>query len=478
MLLALAVLLFLAGPALAGPCTDSCAETTCTVGCTEDELRDAVRKANDCLGNPAWTGRTITVGVAGCTVSIENDADAAARHPNSSCAADFERHAICLRNEGVTIDGNGADFVYDGAAPCQNCSGACPVPQPALFTVKGERNTIRNLRFRYFPEGIHVRAGSGHTIAGVTADRICEDAITVDATAGTGITIRDSRLAGNQSADKNRLCLSRAGKPGKCGIDDAIQLNGGASTVTGNTIDTIGHPVNAIGGSHVLAGNRTTGTGDANVCQAWLNSGSAVVSMTGNTIESCKFGVRVEGQALVVARDNVIRNPFVSAFNVRGSGRLRGDGNRMRARSNGFSTGSDCQRGLLVAHSGTGRVDFGGGDFAGVSVVDGLPCAAGGSCSAGGNHFCSGGKATQTDIWNVTDCPCLAVSCEGTQGYCRVTTCCPLDAVGSCGGSAGSGASIGARANCFQGPPDVKDSGGNTTAINGATTCRTSDCRF
>jgi hypothetical protein len=24
----------------------------------------------------------------------------------------------------------------------------------------------------------------------------------------------------------------------------------------------------------------------------------------------------------------------------------------------------------------------------------------------------------------------------------------------------------------------VKDSGGNTTAINGATTCRTSDCRF
>jgi len=460
------------------------------VGCTEDEIRDAVKKTNDCIGDSAWSGRTITVaaGSPACTIAVLNDSAMAARYANSSCPGDPESHALCLRNEHVRLAGGGAIFLYSGQAFCGQCAEGCPAPQPALFTLKGNDNTIEDLTYRYFPEGIHIRAGNGHTVARVTADRICEDAITVDEGAGEGHVVRESVLIGNTAPDAGRTCVLATGQAGACGTDKAIQLNGGRASIERNTIDRISEPVHVSGGEHAIVDNRTRGSAeDQNLCQSYTaatTAGSRVsVTMRGNLIQHCKLGIRVDGGAVVLADGNSILDPWVSAFDVRGSGRLMAQNNRLRTRSAGFTNRSTVQRGLVVARNASrARIDLGGGDYAGVSVVDDLPCAAGGACSRGGNRFCSRGSGSQSDIWNITDCPCLNRICGETLGVCAVNTCALVDDAGGCVGTAGAGASIGARGNCFRFSGgrlvDVKDAGDENTAISGATECAASVCDF
>ncbi len=487
-------------------CTTDCAQTACTVGCDEGELRDAVAKANNCTGNNAWKGRTITVdaGTPACTITMMNDVAAANAYPNSSCANDPESYSVCLKNTGIRIRGGDATFVYGGTAQCRQCTDECPPPQPALFTLKGQGNALEDFTYRYFPEGLHIREGTGHTIARVTNDRICEDAVTVDIGAGDGHTLADSTFIGNQPADPGRTCLLPNDAVGACGTDKAIQLNGGGITVVHNTITNISQPVHAQAGRHVLLGNTSAGSAsDDNLCQSYTVTGPAKVTMSSNTIDRCKFGVRVDGLAFVLAEGNVITNPWVAAFDVRGAGKLRAAGNRLKTRASGFTTLSSVQVGLVVARNdGRARIDLGGGDFAGQSVApatddetpdedqkdlaqfgpDRTACANGGTCSVGGNRFCSSGVGSQVDVWNVTDCPCLNQMCSGALGNCTIGSCAPLDAAGNCEGSGGAGASIGARANCFRsdgGPLAViRDPGPSTTATNGATECAPSACDF
>lgn len=470
----------------ASTCVADCTQTACTIGCDEGEVRDAVAKANDCLGNVGWTGRTITIdaGTPACTISMLNDVTMANAYPNSSCPSDPERYSVCVKNDGIRLRGGNATFLYVGAGLCRQCVDECPPPQPGLFTLKGNNDGLEDFTYRYFPEGLHVRTGSGHTIARVKSDRICEDAVTLDVTAGIGNTLADSTLIGNQPADPGRSCLLPKDAAGLCGTDKAVQLNGGGVTIVHNTITNISQPVHAQGGEHVLLANTSAGSAsDDNLCQSYTVTGPARVTMSANVIDLCKFGIRVDGTGFVHAQGNIITNPWVAAFDVRGAGRLQGEGNRLKTRRSGFTTLSSVQQGLLVARNdGRARVDLGGGDFAGLSVDGDVPCVSGGKCSTGGNRFCSSGVGSQVDIWNVTDCPCLNQLCSGVLGNCTIGSCAPLDAAGSCEGSAGGGASIGARANCFRsagGPlAVVRDTGTSTTAIDGATECAPSACDF
>lgn len=495
----------LATPRLVGAastCTTDCTQTACTIGCTEGDVRDAIAKANNCVGNPGWTGRTITIdaGAPACTIPMLNDVAAANAYPNSSCPSDPEEFAVCFKNSGIRLRAENTTFLYVGAGLCRQCTDECPKPQPALFTLKGNDNALEDFTYRYFPEGLHIREGNGHRIARVTNDRICEDAVTVDINAGTGHTLADSTFIGNQPADPGRSCLLPSDAQGPCGTDKAIQLNGGGITIVHNTIDTISQPVHAQKGQHTLLANTTRGSStDDNLCQSYTVTGQTKVTMSGNTIDHCKFGVRVDGSSFVNAEGNVITNPWVAAFDVRAAGKLRGAGNRVKTRAAGFTTLSSVQVGLLVARNdGRTRVDFGGGDSEGRAVAytyvdandpmknidegDRIPCASGGECSPGGNRFCSSGVGSQVDVWNVTDCPCLNQLCSGAVGNCTNGSCAPLDASGACAGSAGGGASIGARNNCFRAGGDgasvVRDGAPVTTAVDGATECAPSACDF
>ncbi len=490
--LAVAVLVARAAAIAANTCTSDCAQTSCSVDCTEADVRDAVQKANDCAGNAAWTGRTISVATSPadpCTIEMMQDDVSSAAFPKSTCttSSDHEKYSVCLTNDHIHFIGNGARFLYTGTAFCGQCGDECPPPQPALFSLHGNGNTLEKFSYRYFPEGIHIRKGNDHTVTEVTSDRICEDAITVDTTAGTGEVIRGVTLIGNQQPDPGRTCGLANGSNGACGTDKAIQLNGGSATIEDNTIDTIGQPIGGGSGTHVVRNNTSHGSPtDQNVCQSYtvsVGASPATVTFQNNTIDSCKFGLRVDDGALVVAEDNTITNPWVSAFDVRGSGRLEAARNRMKTRPGGFTNVSSVQRGLVVARSDShARIDFGGGDFDGLSVVNGLPCASGGVCSSGGNKFCSVGTGAQIDVWNVTDCPCVNRLCSGSLGLCTVDSCAPLDRDGSCLGSGGAGASIGSRGNCVLSDggavADVKDTGASSTALDGTTACSPADCNF
>jgi hypothetical protein len=450
----------------ANNCTRDCRQTACSVDCTEADLRDAVRKAKLCARSSVYTGRTITFNTGGgsCTVTMMQDAPTS---KISACRRDPERYAVCLKGHHITIDGeNRVTFTYGGAAACQNCSGECPAPQPALFTLKGQSNTLENFSMEYFPEGLHIRAGNNHTVSGVTNRFICEDAITIDSKAGTGHTITGCTLVGNTTASAGHVCYDRQGAPGLCGIDKAIQVNGGASTITGNMLDTIGQPIHVVAGTHAISGNTTAGDlSDQNVCQGYT-IGHATVTMTSNVVDHCKFGIRVVDDAVVEAIGNTITNGYVSAFQVKrdatGTGALlKGSGNRIR--NSGFFGHSDCQRGALVVRDDPdARVDFGGGDFSGAAVI--------GSLSTGGNVFCQG---RLNAIWNITDCPCVA------SASCSLDGACTLDGSGVCTGSGGGGASVGARNNCFDAlPPQVRDTPPVTTRTDGATSCALAECQF
>jgi hypothetical protein len=435
---------------------------TCFVACAEDDVRAALDAMNRCAA-PDVTLRmgpdaATTCGATPIPLRMDPTAPATAR---GSCGDDHgdRWNALCLAGTGTVFDGRGAILQYAGAHICASCDGECSLcpgeqcasRQPALFVVRGSRNTVRDLEMRFFPEGIHLRAGDGHTIERVTSRAVCEEAITVDA--GSGQRVSEATLVGNTEAADGGACwtrlentacatdadcragarcycgdLARLGDcaappapplwpaatpgqchvPSRCGRDKAIQVNSGQATIARNRIDTFSQPVSVLGGAHVIADNVTCGDPkERNVCQAYGVRGGAV-TFRGNRIDHCKFGLRLDGPAQVDAVGNVITNGWVSAFQLKGQGdtRLRAEGNLLR--DNGWSTESDCQRGsLVVTGNALARVDFGGGDAAGAAVL--------GTPSAGGNVSCQSDAATP-HVWNGTPCDGAGVDAGASIG--------------------------------------------------------------
>ena len=489
---------------------------TCYAACDESDVRAVVAAVNACppvgvtiaMGPDAGT----TCGATPVPMAMAPTAPAVAV---GSCGDDDPNryNALCLATSDVVFDGRGAVFAYAGDHICASCSGNCDGRQPALFVLAGNRNTVQNLELRFFPEGMHLHSGANHTIRNVTNRYICEDGLSLDDNVGTGHRIVGTTLVGNTTAANgggacwlrkegilppctgDADCVATAGPgarcycgtlstlgscgatpgrcyvPSACGLDKAIQVNGGGSTIGGdgpgdvNRLLTIGQPVRILAGTHDVIGNVTCGDPvDKNVCQAYAAAGGAV-TFRGNKIDHCKFGIRVEGGAQVDAVGNVLTNGYVSAFQLRGTSgaRLRGSANRMRR--SGYATATDCQRGAIVARDGTtAQVDFGGGNFAGAPVI-------GGVVSAGGNLFCqrSATDGPLAHLWNM-----------------------PLDATCACvadpsGAGCGSGASIGlgsiGAGNAFdplpvlppQASPNVLDALPVDTRADGATTATTCD---
>ena len=434
--------------------------STCFVACAEDDVRAALEAVNRCAAPDVTVqmGPDPTTTCGSTPIALRMDPTAPATAPGS-CGDDHPNryNALCLSATGTVFDGRGAVFQYVGDHICASCDGECSLcpgercasRQPALFVVRGSRNTIRNVEMRFFPEGIHLRAGDVHGVERVTSRWVCEEAITVDE--GSGHHVSDGTLVGNtDAADGGGACwvrvedsacatdadcrpgarcycgdLVRLGAcaappppplwpaatpgqcfvPARCGHDKAIQVNAGQATIARKRIDTFGQPVSVLAGTHVIADNVTCGDrSDRNLCQAYGVRGG-VVTFRGNRIDHCKFGIRLDGGAAVDAIGNVITNGWVSAFQMKGQGdaRLRAEGNLLR--NNGHSTESDCQRGgLVVTGNGLARVDFGGGDATGAAVLAGSP-------SPGGNVSCQAGSGAP-HVWNGTPCDCAGACAD------------------------------------------------------------------
>lgn len=486
----------------------ACNKTSCTVSCTESDLRDAVAVVNSCSGT---TARTITVPTS-CVMSMQMTSSVA------SCGNDNANkyNAICITASNITINGGasatsaGATFVYDGSYICASCAGECDGPQPALFLLKGSGNKLRNFTMKYFPEGLHMKVGANHVFDNVKNSFICEDAMTINNDASiTGAQVIKSKLTGNSSAESGYECYERspgagtacsiasdcttalpsfcsggtcscycgdgtfgtAGTPcpangiskchrlSLCGLDKAIQINGGASTIGGsssnaNTINTIGQPVHVAGGTHTISFNSTdgnlniTGCHQAfpgycsltnncdDVCQGYEAEGStANATFTSNTISYCKFGIRGRNGATLTATSNILKDNYLSAFQVDGSpaGKIKGQTNKMK--HNGCFDQSQSERAaLVVLDNSSWCVDFGKGNFGGTACI-------GTSKSTGGNVFCNDNSGSDglVDVWNI-------------------------------------GAAVGAQSNSFDGAPELAGPGAANVNTSGAST--NANCSF
>jgi hypothetical protein len=423
-------------------CSTTCSQTACSTDCNETDLRNAMSIINTCGGN-----RTLTFNAgAGCTINMAQTSTTAA------CTGDPEANAVCITGNNTIVDGqNLVTFVYSGTGKCAADQAANP--QPALFTLKGSSggNTVKNFTMKYFPEGIHLRSGSNHTVDHVTDRFICEDAVTVDSAAGTGHQIKNSIFVGNTTAEAGRTCYIDAGTTsGLCGIDKAIQINGGGATISANQIDTIGQPVHVSKGTHTIQNNATTGsTTSQNVCQGYTveitNGNTGTVTFDNNVIDYCKWAIRAgdtscssPGTVSVTATNNTLRNNYLAAFLVANSAsapstQLKGSGNKMK--NNGYLTSSDCQRGDVVVKCNAGAViDFGGGTLS----------------STGGNKFCSQGALK--DLWNSTS--------------------------GSCASPTGGATNYKAESNCFDPAPALKYDPSSLIDSTPESSCSVSDCNF
>ena len=201
-------------------------------------------------------------------------------------------------------------------------------------------------------------------------------------------------MTGNTTPEAGRNCYKNDGvTPGPCGTDKAIQINNCGSctsTIDNNLIDTIGQPINLSGGTHTISNNTTTGAptncpqGNCEeACQAYTVQGSGRGNFDHNTIQLCKFGIRVVDGGSALVTGNTMKDNYVSAFQVKGVG-AEAQGLREPDEEQRVLHQSDPQRGALVdKDNASGRIDFGGGDFAGSAVLDGTN-------SAGGNIFCRG----------------------------------------------------------------------------------------
>lgn len=488
-----------AGRAAAQLCsTVACSATQCSIDPTESALRSAIQQVNDCAATPnsGYTSRYISF-TNGCDLRTINMQQTSTSGAIASCAlANLpEKYSVCIEAPHVTIDGAYAiTFHYSGSALCANCPGSCLGETPALFTLRGSNITLKNFSLQYFPEGIQIRDGaSNNTIHAVTYNHICEDALTI--WSGVGNTVYISNFYGDTSGGPKQ-CYNAMGttggpptpQPANCGRDKAIQINGGNSLILVNVFSRMSQAGNVVAGLHTLQSNNVLGDpNDDSICQTGIhiqNDGLGMPSVTlvSNNISQCKWGVRLTDQVAVEANSNDFWENYLAAFLVQegshaSSGALlKGAGNRIKR--SGYQLDSECERGAVVVRDmGTARVDFGGGDAAGSTVLGGL--------SAGGNIFCQETSTVpRNDIWNIVDCPCVTSGC--TPPCRRGPTCCPVAPDGGgteiCTGSAGaasSAASIGARNNCFDlGPPRVATTYPAKTVTTGATVCTASQCNF
>jgi len=187
------------------------AGTTCTVTCSESDLRSALAVVNACGGH-----RTIKFDFGTCGCGACPTCAISVLNTDTTATCGSQSYAMCLTGDSITIDGSNASgtvgptFHYGGDVPCASCSGNCSGPQPALFVIRGNGNTVKNIGLEFFPEDIHVDSGNQHTISGITERYYCEEAL--DINGGTNVVVQNSTFVGAtdpEAEQATKLCYKQ-----------------------------------------------------------------------------------------------------------------------------------------------------------------------------------------------------------------------------------------------------------------------------
>ncbi|MFQ5669715.1 MAG: right-handed parallel beta-helix repeat-containing protein [Acidobacteriota bacterium] len=360
---AIPLLFFLAGPQLS-----IAARYPCTEAGFEQAIQDACPAGNTTITFECAPGSVVRLSKghgpqreipAGCDHVIidgENNVTFEAAVPwwddGLHCVApDF--------NQSCDPDGDGVpDF-------CPEFEGG-----ERFVMIRGNNDTIQNLSFRNFFEGIGFNNGtSGNTIDNITCDKPGDDCFTNEWDT-SGNAARNLKLS--NACDK---AVSLYGRDvSKSSGFDLVLEN---STFT-NVISSFSLPGGASAGGRFLIRNNTFQNVNSTSlwhCDNVSVRSTSVTTFENNLIDGCQRGLRAKQQSQLIAKNNVIINCPVRGAWLFDSSRGFFENNVFR--NNGGASSSNAFYGG-IAVSGSAQADLGGGSL----LFDGQTLA-----SQGGNLF-------------------------------------------------------------------------------------------
>jgi parallel beta-helix repeat protein len=245
--------------------------------------------------------------------------------------------------DGVVIDGENRSITlqyttdFTGCAPSDN-----GIDAPAIGHLRGRNSTVKNLTFKYFLESLQI-IGPDNVVEGNTfLAHTCSD----DAVSTTTVQTRNATIRNNRFQDYR---------------DKAYQMSFGSGTIEGNTFTNTVQPIrgpydNSQGGLFVIRSNVFTTTGNRESCTGVTIDGTYQLVFERNTME-CFRGLRLSGSTQAIVRDNLINGNPRQGVLIGGSAVVSLSGNTVT--NNGLSPGSEPAGGVVVWENG--RADLGGG---------------------------------------------------------------------------------------------------------------------
>ena len=310
------------------------------VACTQTALLAAITQAN------ANGGGTITFNCSATTIPMTE--------------------GLGTIQNGVVLDGEDRRITLEYTTNFTGCSTSNNgIDGPAIGHLRGRNSTVRNLTFKYFLESLQIIGPDNIVEKNVFLAHNCsDDAVSTPNVLATNTIIRNNRFQDYR--------------------DKAYQMSFGSGTIEGNTFTNSVQPIrgpydNSQGGLFVIRSNVFTTTGNREACTGVTIDGTYQLVIERNTVE-CFRGLRLSGHTQAIVRDNIIDGNPRQGVLIGGSAVVSLSGNTVT--NNGLSPGTEPAGGVVVWESA--QADLGGGSL----TIGGQPVT-----SRGNNRILGNGVA-------------------------------------------------------------------------------------
>jgi parallel beta-helix repeat protein len=287
------------------------------IACTESALLAAISQAN------VNGSGTITFNCSGITIPMTG--------------------GLGTIRDNVVVDGEARNIILEYTTNFAGCAvGDNGIGGPAIAELRGRNSVIRNLTFKHFLESLQIIGPDNVVEGNVFLGHSCsDDAISTTTVQSVNATIRNNRVQGY--------------------FDKAYQMSFGSGTIEGNTFVDAMQPIrgpydNSQGGVFVIRSNVITTTGNREACTGVTIDGTYHIVFERNTLQ-CFRGLRLGGQTQAIVRDNVIDGNPREGVLIGGSAVVSLSGNTVT--NNGLSPGIEPAGGVIVWENA--RADLGGG---------------------------------------------------------------------------------------------------------------------
>ena len=251
--------------------------------------------------------------------------------------------------DNVVIDGENRNITLEFVTNFSGCSqGNNGIGAPAIGTIRGSGNVIRNLTFKNYLESLQI-VGPNNTIESnvFQAHNCSDDGLSSPSVEAVGMVVRS-----NEFFDYK---------------DKAFQMSYGGGVVEMNSFVDCNQPIrspydNTFGEPFFIRNNNFSVTDDITACAGVSIDGIYVIEYEGN-FHQCRRGLRIAGDTEIIIRNSVFEGNERVGVLVYGNAVASLEGNTII--NNGIASGAQPSGGVVIYENGT--ADLGGG----TSVIGG-----------------------------------------------------------------------------------------------------------